>query len=257
MNTVAATEHRSPTECATMLDAPAAEIDKMSMDDRREFVQQMRSGPATRLGAGERWRNIEGVIMFFRDHGLGAPGTWVSHVNAGVLEGIERGIAIALDPAADDFGNVGAQAWASYLTQLRGNELGTKTAHDTAWSEAKEVSTDYGLALAEKVHGLSPTEPERRFLRLAQLYNWGMRNRPVVDTAVSYGGLVDRRLKGLRTEHLDWLMNVGDTDAARKGCEIAWTVAQMDPSPDAISALDIVLNAVPQLLDVFQPNGNG
>jgi hypothetical protein len=189
------------------------------------------------------------VIAFFRDHDMGAPGTWVSHVNAGVLEGIERGIAIALGRSDDDFGNPGSAEWAKYLTRLQGGELTTKSVHDLAWSEAKEVGTDYGIALAEKVHGTQPTEVERRFLLFAQLYNWGMRNRPVVDIFIAYGGMLDDRLNGLRPEFVDWFMNVGNTDAARKGCEIAYAVAHIEPSPQAFSALSPMLGELPRLFD--------
>ena len=83
-------------DCASTLDCTIADIDAMSMAERLEFVRGMQSGPAAALGATDRWRNIEGVITFFRDRGLGAPGTWVSYVDAGIVEGIQRGIAIAL-----------------------------------------------------------------------------------------------------------------------------------------------------------------
>ncbi|MEU4743119.1 hypothetical protein AB0G02_22010, partial [Actinosynnema sp. NPDC023658] len=87
---------RSAGECAVSLDCTAAELDRMDVAERLEFLRLVQSGPAAALGASDRWRNIEGVLEFFRDHGLGAPGTWVSHVDAGILEGVERGVALAL-----------------------------------------------------------------------------------------------------------------------------------------------------------------
>lgn len=82
---------RTPADCAAALDCTAADIDVMTMPERLEFVRAMQAGPAAQLGAADRWRNIEGVITFFRDNQLGASGTWVSYVDAGIVEGIQRG----------------------------------------------------------------------------------------------------------------------------------------------------------------------
>jgi hypothetical protein len=250
MSASTVTTLRAPADYAGTLNATAADIDAMSMDTRLELVRALRSGPATRLGAGDRWRNIEGVVTFFRDNAMGAPGTWVSHVNAGVLESIERGLAIALGISDDDFDNPGSAGWAKYLTRLRANELTTKSAHDRAWSEAKEVSTDYGVALAEDLHGLKPTDAERRFLLFAQFYNWGMRNRPILDLIVAYGGLYDARLANLRPDFLDWFMSVGNADAARRGCEIAYAAAQVEPAPEAFGVFQLALGEMPRLFDI-------
>jgi hypothetical protein len=249
MSASAVTLARRPSDRASALDVTSAEFDLMTMDERLEFVRAMRRGPARRLGAGERWRNIEGVIMFFRDHRMGAPGTWVSHVNAGVLEGIERGLAIALGNTDGDFGNPGSAEWARYIARLSSGELTTKGAHDTAWSKAKEAGTDYGVALAEQVHGLKPTGAERRFLLFAQFYNWALGNRPALDLMVAYAGVLDPRLRGLRPEFLDWFINVGSAEAARRGCEIAHSIAHVEPSPQALSAVLPLLSELPRLFD--------
>ena len=113
---VAADTRRTPAECAAALDCTAEEIDRMTMAERLEFVRDMQSGPGAQLGVTDRWRNIEGVITFFRDRQLGPPGTWVSYVDSGIVEGIERGIAMALGWSTDGFGNPGSAKWASYIT---------------------------------------------------------------------------------------------------------------------------------------------
>lgn len=121
---------RSPADCAASLDCTAEDINLLSMPQRLELVRTMSAGPAESLSAADRWRNLEGVLAFFADHRLGAPGSWVSYVDAGIVEGIERGIAIALGRASDGFGNPGSARWARYLTRLSTGELGNRAAHD-------------------------------------------------------------------------------------------------------------------------------
>jgi hypothetical protein len=157
--------HRSAVQCAASLDCTAAEIDLMTMPERLEFVRAMSAGPSSAVipGYTPRWRNIEGIIEFFRDHALGAPGTWVSYVDSGIVEGIERGILIAAGHSSDTFGNPGAALWAKYLTDLRAGALAARSVHDRVWSEAEQASTDYGVVLAEQVNRVPATGVEQRF----------------------------------------------------------------------------------------------
>ncbi|GAA5027455.1 hypothetical protein [Actinopolymorpha pittospori] len=257
----ASTTLRRVDECVNKLDAIAEEINHWSMSERLEFLQGIRTVAAA-LGAGERWRNLEGVIAFFRDHEMGGPGTWVSYVNAGVLEGVERGVAIALGYSVDEFDNAGSAAWAEYLTQLRDGRLATPGLHNEAWSRAKEIGTDAGLVLAEKRNGLKPTIQEQQFLRFAQIYNWGMRNRPVLDLAITMLS-ASKQVDGLTPELADWFMDVGDSDATRVGCEIAWEIAQVElPELSGVSGMfnlfsiyNLAVSRLPELVKAYQQRG--
>jgi hypothetical protein len=238
----------SGAECKAALSCTIADIDLMSMDERLAFVRSIESGPAVALGAGDRWGNIEGVIMFFRDHGMGAPGTWVSYVDSGIVEGIERGVVIALGRSDDGFGNPGSAQWASYLTRLKNGQLGQRDVHDKAWSEAEQASTDYGVHLAEQVHDIKPTAVERRFFLFSEFYRWTLRNRPVVLGLLAvYGGLVDPALAAQRVPFLDWFTDVSNTVASRKGCEVAYSAARLDPIAGFFSTVDLLLAYVPDL----------
>ncbi|SNR41727.1 hypothetical protein SAMN06265360_105132 [Haloechinothrix alba] len=137
---------RGPDECAASLDCTAEEINLMSMPERAELVRGMPEGPAVELlpGYQSRWRNIEGVIAFLDYYSLGEPGSWISYVDAGIIEGIERGIALARGEGTDDFGNPGSVLWAEYLTRLAGGELEGRAAHDEAWSVAEQAATEQG-----------------------------------------------------------------------------------------------------------------
>lgn len=71
------------------------------------------------LNASDRFRAIEGVIVFFLGENLGAPGSWISYVDAGIVEGIQRGGAIALGYSTETGGNPGSQVWATYFAGQR------------------------------------------------------------------------------------------------------------------------------------------
>jgi hypothetical protein len=244
---------RSPGECATSLDCTAAEIDRMAMADRLEFLRLVQSGPAAELGAADRWRNIEGVLSFFRDHRLGTPGTWISHVDAGILEGIERGVALALGRATDGFGNPGSARWADYLTRLHRGELTVRNVHDRAWSEAEQASTEHGVAVAEQVHGLVPTAVERRFFLFSEFYRWTLRNRPVVlDLLLVYAALLNPVLVVRRVPFVDWLTDVRESAPSRKGSEMAYAYAQLDPINGAFGTIDLLLAYIPELYEEFE-----
>ncbi|HET9143836.1 hypothetical protein [Actinophytocola sp.] len=243
---------RSPAECAAALDCTAAEIDLMSMAQRLEFVRAMQSGPASALGAMDRWRNIEGVITFFRDRGLGSPGTWVSYVDAGIVEGIERGIAIALGRSTDGFGNPGSARWASYLTRLSRGELAARSAHDRAWSEAEQAATDHGIALAA-AHGQFATPVEQRFFQFSEVYRWTLRNRPfALDLLFFYGPLIHPDLAGQRVPFYDWFTDVAESAPSYKGCEIGYGFAQLHPIVGVFGIAGLFLAYVTELFEEYR-----
>jgi hypothetical protein len=247
----AADVRRAPAECAAALDCTAAEINLMSMAERLELVRAMEAGPAAGLDAPDRWRNIEGVITFFRDHGLGAPGSWVSYVDAGIVEGIERGISIALGRSTDGFGNPGSARWASYLTRLSTGQLATRSAHDRAWSEAEQASTEHGNALAA-AHGQYPTAVEQRFYQFSETYRWALRNRPVaLDLLAAYGWLIHPELTRLRVPFYDWFTDVAESAPSYKGCEMAYGFAQLHPIAGVFGLAGLFLAYVADLFDEY------
>ncbi|WP_433204728.1 hypothetical protein ACQP1G_16530 [Nocardia sp. CA-107356] len=245
-----ATTIRTSEAAAAGLDATAEEIDLMSMSERIDFLRALRAGPAAGLGACDKWLNLEGVIAFFRDHNLGSPGTWVSYVNAGVLEGVERGIALAIDPTGSDFDNPGSREWARYLELLQTGKLEVPAAHAEAWSRAKKVGTDHGVALAAR-HGLAPTAVEERFLRIAEAYNWAMSNRAPVDALVAFAGYLDASLAGINPAAVDRLFQVGSADAARRGCKIAYAAALIEPTPEGFTQFRPLLAMLPSIFNTL------
>lgn len=239
-------------DCKSTLDCTVDEINEMSMPERLEFVRDMQSGPAAALGATHRWRNIEGVITFFVDHDLGAPGTWVSYVDAGIVEGIQRGIAIALGWSTDTGGNPGSAKWASYLTRLSTGQLTTRAAHDRAWGEAEQASTEHGNALAE-AHGVPATAAEWRFYQFSELYRWALRNRPfALDLLAVYGPFIHPDLARARVPFYDWFTDVSESAPSYKGCELAYGFAQLHPIAGVLGMAGLFLSYVRELFEEYQ-----
>ncbi|WP_245975914.1 hypothetical protein [Amycolatopsis palatopharyngis] len=245
---VLAQEHRGPADCAAALDCTAADIDLMSMDERLAFVRAMSSGPAAEIVPGylPRWRNIEGIITFFRDREMGAPGTWVSHVDAGIVEGIERGIALALGRAGGTFGNPGSQLWADYLTALRDGDLRARSTHDRAWSVAEQASTEHGVLLAERVHGVSPTGVEQRFFAYSEFYRWMLRNRPApLDLVAPPVGPGEQPQIAFH----DWFTDVTNATPSYRGAVLAYDLAEFDAPGGALSLVALMHAYARELAD--------
>lgn len=237
-------------ESAQMLDAAWQEIDSWNMPERRWFLDTI--GNRTAQLAGEkRWCNLTGVIDFFDSASWGAPGTWVSVVNAVVLEGVEAGLATALDSKANDFGNPSAQEWKNYLTGIMTDQLSTTNAESRVWSLAKEVGTDYGVAVARN-QGLTPTPVEERFLAYAAAYNWLKGNRALLDLLVVNRGVIDKALEeAISPEQIDRLFTVGDADTTLRACKLAHSIAQLEPATDLRGALKLLMTGLPATLAGF------
>jgi hypothetical protein len=247
-----ATVHRSPADCAARLDCGVLDIDLMTMAERLAFLRAVQRGPASLLVAEfDRWRNIEGVLEFFIADNIGEPGDWVSIVDASILEGVERGTAIALGLATDSFGNPGASLWASYLQRLRAGELAERAVHDAAWGQAEQAATDHGVALAAG-WGVRPTAVERRFFLLSEAYRWTLRNEPSAVLVLAGPG-VSVQIRNLREPFLNWLTNVRDDQPTRKGSALAYRMANLDPLGATVSALDLMLTYLPTLFREYVP----
>ncbi|MBA0124479.1 hypothetical protein H0B56_02870 [Haloechinothrix sp. YIM 98757] len=247
---------RGPDECAATLDCTAEEINLMSMPERAEFVRDMSEGPAAELlpGYQPRWRNIEGVIAFFDDYSLGEPGSWISYVDAGIVEGIERGIALALGEGTDDFGNPGSVLWAEYLTRLADGELEGRAAHDEAWSVAEQAATEHGVHLAEEVHGVEPSGAERRYYTFSEFYRWMMRNR-----LEAFDILAPPVEPGEREKQhfVDWFTDVTTPDPSYRGSVMAYEYATLDVPGGTLGALLLFRAYLAEMYEMYTAEQGG
>jgi hypothetical protein len=245
---------RTPDECASSLDCSARELDTFAAAERLFFLRKLEATQASRLVPdGARWRNIEGVLEFFHERGLVKPGGWVSLVDAAILEGIERGTAIALGMSQDTFGNPGSTEWASYLRRLQDGELTQRSVHDAAWSRAEQASTEHGLAMAA-ARGVRPSAAEWRFYQFSQVYRWALRNEPGVLLALG-GPLVPPRIRELRVPFLTWFTDVRNPVPAYRGSAMAWSLSGLDPVGGAFNAITLLLAYLPSLFEDFTRYG--
>jgi hypothetical protein len=110
--------------CQYTLSCSFAAIEKTSLATRLAYLRDMqkdRFGPV--FNCGDQWRAIEGVIIFFQGKGLGEPGSWVSYTDAGIIEAIQRGGAIALGLSTETGGNPGSELWAKFMTDVKSGRL--------------------------------------------------------------------------------------------------------------------------------------
>jgi hypothetical protein len=244
----AAEAKRTPADCAAALDCSIDDIDLLTMAERLEFVRGMQASHGAELGVPDSWRNIEGVITFFRDHQLGASGTWASYVDAGIVEGIQRGLALAKGLPGGDFGNPGSAKWATYIT----GDWATRAQHDKAWSEAEQASTEHGVAVAES-HGQFASDVEERFYQFSETYRWALRNRPVaLDLLAVFGPVIAPGLGQQRVAFYDWFTDVRESAPSTKGCEMAYGFAQLHPVDGVVGAAGLFLAYVTELFEEYK-----
>lgn len=148
----------------------------MSLQTRLDYVRNMQSSFFGPLNCGNQFRAIEGVILFFQKNNLGAVGSWVSYVDAGIVEGIQRGGNIALGMGGGEGGNPGSLPWASFMMRMQDGALGDRGDHDLAWSQAEQAATEYGKKLGDE-EGLEVGLQLQLWYWSTQLFRWIMRNR--------------------------------------------------------------------------------
>jgi hypothetical protein len=126
-------------------------IEGTTLAQRLTYMQTMQSrffGP--KFNCPAQWKNIEGVIQFFMDKKLGAPGTWVSYTDAGIVEAIQRGGAVALGLSANDGGNPATKLWADYMTKMKAGQLSDRSVRNTLHMSPREMQASH---FAERVTG--------------------------------------------------------------------------------------------------------
>lgn len=113
-------------KCWKTLSCSFATIEKSSMASRLRYVRYMQAKKFGPLKAGNQFRAIEAVIDFFIKKKVGQPGTWISYVDAGIVEGIQRGAAISLGTSKATGGNPGSQLWADFFNRLKSGGLNNR-----------------------------------------------------------------------------------------------------------------------------------
>ena len=246
--TATAATTRTVADCAQNLDCDLGDFNAWSMPDRLQFVRALQDGPVTAyLGHGfADWHGIEGIIEFFQYENWGAPGTWVSWTDAGILRGIERGTALALgmpyNAALDAAptsgpctGSPGSAEWKSFLTDLRAGNLADRNTHDHSWGVAEQTSTDFGSCQASNVHGQSPIgSTQQNWFNFSQAFRYVMQNeQDTINAFIPFcllGGLptVIACASGEGTDLVHAFTDVSSSSGVFYSSSLAWTVSVPD-----------------------------
>lgn len=212
--------------CWTRLSCTFSQIQVSSMASRLAYVRYMQSRHFGPLGGGNKFRAIEAVIDWFIAQRVGRPGTWISYVDAGIVEAIQRGGAIALGKSSATGGNPGAPLWADYFRKLRAGQLRNRDAHDPAWSKAEQAGTDYGRKKAETTRGVSgPTNQQRQWYNFTQLFRIIMRNRGKIIRTIRIIFWFNRPLANGAEKLINWFTDVTNFKATRIGVSISWNLS--------------------------------
>jgi hypothetical protein len=179
----------TPQYCIETMTCRIPDFNGMSMLQRLQFIRGLSDGPSQQFRSGFMdWRALEGVIEFFNDRGLGQPGTWISYTDGGILEGVERGIAMAAGmDSAGDMGNSGADQWRAFLVDMRAGRLSDRVTHDHEWGLAEQASTNSGVSYANGL-GVKPTNLEDHWFAWSQVFRWIMINEAALRSVPLAGG---------------------------------------------------------------------
>lgn len=205
---------------AAIVQLTAVDLDVMPMADRCARLIEYREAAGVNGLA-----NLEGVLRFFTERKLGAPGSWISWINAGILESALTGLVYRIGgiPVAAGTRVPGVALWLAHYADVSSGAPAAQ--RETSLSRAKEVADTYGLALAAQ-HGIEPTPTERRFLAMTQICNWLRRNPDARDIVTDYARMIDptfgNRLRMYLTGNLD------DVALTREACALAWALATDD-----------------------------
>lgn len=248
----ASAQERTGRSCASTLDCGAAELEALPLTERLAFVRAVQDRVSAEYIPGFRhWRNIEGIIGFFIEKGFGERGSWVSHVDAGILEGIERGTAMALGVSADDGGNPGSRLWADYLRRMQRGELTDRWTHDPAWGNAEQASTEHGLRLAE-ANGARPSRIDWQIYQFSEFYRWMLRNPQAALLMLNEHLDEATGIPLVPVDFLRWFTDVTTPVPTYRGAHVAHDLAVPVLIGAPVSTLQLFLAYAPELTRIYQ-----
>ncbi|KAF2820280.1 hypothetical protein CC86DRAFT_387318 [Ophiobolus disseminans] len=247
----------TPIDCRKTLSCTFAQIEATSMDTRLAYMKAMQANFFGPLNAGNQFRAIEGVITFFSQNNLGAPNSWVSYVDAGIVEGIQNGGANVLGLHSKDGGNPGTALWADFFRKMKAGGYEDRDKHDFGWSISEEKSTGYGKQLADAK--FSASGRESLWYMSTQVFRWIMRNKGLSVAAIrgviTVNAVTNPSLLAflpLVDDLVDWFTDITDIKPTLCFSKAVWDV--VDPSPASIAQLpvEILKKIVPELIVCFK-----
>ena len=226
----------TPMYCYQTLNCSVEDFNNLSLSQRLVFIRALSDNYAQQFKSGfQDWRAVEGIIEFFQDRNLGAHNSWVSYTDGGILHGIERGLAMAMNFDSNGAeGDDGANKWKTFLVDLQAGRLTDPVNHDREWGAAEQASTDYGTSRAA-AHGAVATNLENKWFGFSQVFRFVMQNELNFYNIPLVGGLVFRNI-------LPGFAQVTNSATTYFWSTVAWTTSSV-----AAMLVDINQGNWPQL----------
>jgi RHS repeat-associated protein len=146
-----------------------AQLNRATIEQRQDWFREMLAFVNPALV--EEFNNIKGILKAFIATESGAPGTWTSWGDAGILNSIQNGLALfkGETPILDSspLSEIAANAWYDYFVSFAANRPRNETLR--LWGAAEGAATTYGRWLAQE-HGTTKSPGETVFLLIGDIY---------------------------------------------------------------------------------------
>lgn len=126
--------HISDNTCWDSLSCSFADIESMEMKNRLQFVKHMGTRRFAELASADQFRAVEGVMSFFIRRHVAPSGSWMSTINAAVIEAFERGAAMSLGLSNETGGNPAAVKWQDFFDQRARGHLTERSVSKLAFA---------------------------------------------------------------------------------------------------------------------------
>ncbi|KAK5045841.1 hypothetical protein LTR84_008934 [Exophiala bonariae] len=113
------------------------------------------------LKASNQLRPIESVIQFLPSKNFGAPNSWVSYVDTGIVEVIQRSGALALGLSTETGGNPGSVLWRDVFVAQRDGTFANRHDHDYARGLAEATATEWAKSSKADVLAAVPATRQK------------------------------------------------------------------------------------------------
>jgi hypothetical protein len=151
----------------------SAQLNKATIAQRQSWFNEMLASADPALV--EEFSNINGILNAFIATDTGAPGTWASWGDAGILGSIQNGLAMFLDesfrPGSSPLATIATNAWKEYFQSFENTGRSNRTLQ--LWGAAEGAGTTYGKWLAQE-SGATKSPGEMLFLGIGDLYRNGL-----------------------------------------------------------------------------------
>jgi RHS repeat-associated protein len=163
-------------ECFEDLSCSLRDFERMTAGQRRIWLKKFDATFARRLSARGWFGAVDGILRFFDDEDLIRRSKFISITDAAILQGLQDGMARAIDLADDGQGRYqGAREWEAFFEARE--ERGRLSDEELVamWSRAEQRNTTRGMRLASR-RGVLPTQEEVELLVFSDYYRGVLRN---------------------------------------------------------------------------------